>query len=195
MVHVIKYPSAVFLNSTRFPSIQISSCDAVIQVYGVKITADTGPTEYHAWSAGTAYTAFTQEDFATLTRYSDDLIDISLYRSIGGTFSFNWTANKSFLSHTIGSVGSYSSNITYTKPSVYDLSSEGIPNKISVEVYRIGYVTVSNSSVTIHQDDPTVKPVAYAQLSKYEDGFIYNNIVPNEQLPQIDLFHPSSDCT
>ena len=66
MVPASKYPSAVFLNFTSFPSIQISSCDAVIQVYGVKITADTGPTEYHAWSAGTNYTAFTQEDFTTL---------------------------------------------------------------------------------------------------------------------------------
>ena len=77
MVHASKYPSAVFLNFTRIPSIQISSCDAVIQVYGVKITTDTGQSEYHAWTAGTAYnyTTFTQEDFGTIARYADELID------------------------------------------------------------------------------------------------------------------------
>lgn len=191
MVHASKYPSAVFLNFTRVPSIQISSCDAVIQVYGVKIAVDTGPTEYHAWSAGTNYTTLAQEDFSTLIRCSDNLIDRNLYRSIGGTFSYMWTADESILSHKIGSVGEYTGNHTQIKPSIFDLSSAGTPNTVSVEVRRIGYVTITNSSVTIHEDAITVnKPVAYAQLSKYEGGFICNNIVPTEQLPQIDLFHP-----
>jgi hypothetical protein len=102
-----------------------------------------------------------------------------------------WAANQSFLSQKIGSVGVYAINHTQTKPNNFDLSSAGTPNTISIEVRRLGYVTITNSSVTIHQDDVTVnKPVAYAQLSKYEGGFIYNNIVPTEQLPQIDLFDP-----
>ncbi len=191
MVHARKYPSAVFLSFTRVPSIQISSCDAVVQVYGVKIAADTGPTEYHAWSAGTNYTALPLEDFHTLLRYSDNLIDRNLYRSIGGTFHQMWAANQSILSKKIGSVGVYTGNHTQNKPNAFDLSSAGIPNAISVEVRRLGYVTITNGSVTLHEDDVTVnEPVAFAQLSKYEDGFIYNNIVPAEQLPQIDLFHP-----
>jgi len=193
MVHTSNYPSAVFLDFTPIPSMT-SSFDAVIAAYGVKIVADTGPTEYYGWSAGTAnYSAFTQDDFATLTSYRGDMVYHSNYRSIGGTFSYNWAADRSILSHTIGSVGTYSTNKTFTQPSLYDLFSAGIPNAISVEVYRIGYITMTNGSVTIHEDTVTDnKPVAYAQLSKYEDGFIYNNIVPTEQLPQIDLFHPTS---
>jgi hypothetical protein len=101
MVHASKYPSAVFLSFTRVPSIQISSCDAVVQVYGVKIAADTGPTEYHAWSAGTNYTAITQEDLNALIRYSDDLIDRNLYRSIGGTFHYMWAADQSILTECL----------------------------------------------------------------------------------------------
>lgn len=191
MVHTSKYPSAVFLDFTPIPSMT-SSCDAVIAVYGVKIVADTGPTEYYGWSAGTAnYSVFTQDDFATITSYRGDLVYHSTYRSRGGTFCYNWTADRSILSHTIGSVGMYTTNSTFTQQNRFDLSSAGIPNAISVEVYRIGYITMNNGSVTIHEDDvKDNKPIANAQLSKYEGGFIYNNIVPTEQLPQIDLFHP-----
>jgi hypothetical protein len=193
MVHVSNYPSAVFLDFTAIPSMT-GSCDAVIVAYGVKIVADTGPTEYYAWSVGTAnYSVFTPEDFATLTRYIGDILYPSTYRAIGGTFSYNWAADKSILSHTIGSVGTYSTNNMFTQSSLYGLSSGGIPNAISVEVYQLAYITMTNGSVTIHEDTVTDnKPVAYAQLSNYEGGFIYNNIVPTEQLPQIDLFHPTS---
>ncbi|HDQ05369.1 MAG TPA: hypothetical protein ENN36_01430 [Candidatus Bathyarchaeota archaeon] len=191
MVHTSKYPSAVFLDFTAVPSLT-SSCDAVIEAYGVKIIADTGPTEYYGWCVGTAnYSTFTQDDFATITSYRADLIQKSTYQFRGGTFSYSWTADRSVLSHTIGSVGMYTVNSTFTQQNRFDLSSAGTPNAISVEVYRIGYITMTNGSVTIHEDDVTDnKPVAYAQLSNHEDGFIHNNIVPTEQLPQIDLFHP-----
>ncbi len=193
MVHTSNYPSAVFLDFTAIPDMT-SSCDGVIVAYGVKIVADTGSTEYYGWSVGTAnYSAFTQDDFATLTSYRGDMVYHSKYRSIGGTFNYNWAADKSILSHTIGSVGTYSMKKGFTQPSLYGLSSAGIPNAISVEVYRIGYITMTNGSVTIHEDTVTDnKPIAYAQLSKYEGGFIYNNLLPTEQLSQIDLFHPTS---
>jgi len=193
MIHDSKYPSAVFLNFTRVPGIQIGSCDAVIQVYGIKVTTDTGIAEYHAWSAGTGYATIADEDFSTLTTSASKLIDRNLYRSSGGTFSFNWTENKSILSKTIGSVGSYTGNHSYaTDLSTFDLSSKGIPNEVTVAVYRLGYVTMSKGEVTLYQDAIAEKPVAQVELSKYDTGFLYNRIVPSEQLGQIDLFHPKN---
>ena len=191
MVSASEYPSAIFLDFTPVPSMT-SSCDAVVVAYGVKIVADTGQTEYFGWTAGTAdYYAFSQDDFATLNRYRDDLIYPSTYSFRGGTWCYNWAVNQPVLSKTIGSVGSYTMNSTQS--SISDLSSAGIPNAISVEVYRIGYVTMTNGAVSIHEDVVADnKPVAYAQLSKYEDGFLYNDLVPAEQLPQIDLFNPTS---
>jgi hypothetical protein len=191
MVHTSKYPSTVFLEFTPVPSMT-DSCDAVISLYGVKIVADTGPTEHHGWSAGTAnYSTFTQDDFATITSYRAGMIHNSTYRFGGGTFSYNWASDQPVLSHAIGSFGTYTLNSTFTQPSSYDLSSAGTPNEITVEVYRIGYITMTNGSITIHEDTKTDnKPVTSAQLSKYKDGFIHNNIVPTEQLPQTDLFNP-----
>jgi len=193
MVNTSEYPSSVFLDFTPVPSMT-SSCDAVVEAYGVKIVADTGQTEYFGWTAGTAnYYAFTQDDFATLTSYRGDLIYHSSYRFRGGTWCYNWAADRSVLSKTIGSVGSYTTKSMFTQSSFSDLSSAGIPNAISVEIYRIGYITMTHGSASIHEDAVTNnKPVAYAQLGKYEGGFIYNKIVPTEQLPQIDLFHPPS---
>jgi hypothetical protein len=191
MVSASEYPSSVFLDFTPVPSMT-SSCDAVIAAYGVKIIADTGQTEYFGWTAGTAnYSAFTQDDFTTLTRYRGDLIYHSTYNFRGGIWYYNWAADQPALSKTIGSAGSYT--INSTQLSLSDLSGAGTPNAISVEVYRIGYVTMTNGSVSIHEDTVADnKPVAYVQLSKYEDGFLYNDLIPADQLPQIDLFHPTS---
>ncbi len=95
----------------------------------------------------------------------------SAYTFRGGTWCYNWAADKPVLSKTIGSVGSYTMNSTLTQSNRSDLSSAGIPNAISVEVYRIGYITMTNGSVIIHED-PTAdnKPVAYAQLTRYGDA-------------------------
>lgn len=194
MVHDSKYPSAVYLNFTRIPSIQISSCDAVIQVYGIKISSDTGRTEYHAWTAGLAFTKFSTDDLNILISHSDELINRSLYRSIGGDFLMNWTADRSILSHKIGSVGDYTGNHSAVRENIFDLSSAGKPSTISVEVYRIGYVTMSNGSVNTYKDAITTdKSVAYVQLNKFGDGFIYNdNTVPLQELSLTDLFHPDT---
>lgn len=191
MVHRSKYPSSVFLEFTPALSLN-SSVDAVIEVYGVKIVADTGITEYYGWTVGTAnYSVFTQDDFATINSYRGDMIHKSIYQIKGGTWCYNWAVDRSVLSKTIGSVGIYTTNSTFTQPSSSDLSSAGTPNAISVEVYRIGYITMTKGSVTIHEESETDnKPVAQVQLSKYQDGFICNNLVPTEQLQGIDLFHP-----
>lgn len=191
MIHASKYPSAVLLNLTRLPSNQLNFCDAIVEVYRVKVATDTGQAEYYAWSAGTNCTAIAQEDFSTLIRSSDNLIDRNLYQSVGGTFIYDWTVNRSVLSHAVGSAGRYTNSHTQNVLNISDFSSLGIPTTITVEVRRLGYVTMTNSSVAICEDEVTLnKPVSYVKLSKYGDGFIYNTIVPTEKLPHIDLFHP-----
>jgi hypothetical protein len=189
MVLATNYPSAVYLNFTRLPSNRLGICDAVIQVYGIKISTDTGVTEYHAYSVGTNYTAVTNEQRMILLRYSDNLIDANQYSSPRGIFDLKWEDNTSLLSHMMGSAGTYTIPDEEFNETI--LSNAGIPNSISVTVSRLGYVTMSNGSVTINKDAVAVgNPVAQIMLSKYEDGFIYNTLIPTEKLSQIDLFHP-----
>ena len=182
------YPSVVRLNITCLPGVQIASCDAVIEVYGVEIATDTGLTEYHAFFVGTNYnSSFSQSNLTNLVPCVNDLVDRNVYSGITGSFQFNWTANTSILSHTIGSIMSYS-----TVPSNYTgLWSAGKPNAISVSVYRIGYITMSNGSVSLFKDS-TTNAIASVQLSNYEDGFLYNKLMPLAELPQTNLFQPIS---
>jgi len=184
-----QYPSKVLLNITRVSGVQIASCDAEVEVYGIKIAANTGATEYYTYSVGTNYNpSFSYSNESTLILHVHDLVDHNLYKAITGSFDFNWTANTSILSLTIGSIGWY----TNIPNSGAGLSSAGTPNTISVTVYRIGYITMSNGSVSIYKDTATNNAIASVQLGNYEGGFLYNNLVPAAELPQTDLFYPNT---
>lgn len=181
-----QYPSVVRLNVTRVPGIQIASCDAEVEVYGVKIAANTGPTEYHAYFIGTSYnSSFSIANKTTLCPYVNNLVDHNVYSEITGAFNFNWTADTCILSRTIGSIGCYTS-----KPSSWaGLWNEGKPDNISVTVYRIGYVTMNNNSVSIFKDSAK-NAISSVQTDNYREGFLYNKLVPAANLSQINIFHP-----
>jgi len=190
MSRVSQYPSAVMFNITRLPGVKIASCEAVIEVYGVHITTDTGKVENHAYIVGTNYSSSFSPDseLTSFFPYIGDLIDRSVYRSgVIGDLYFNWTDNTSILSRKVGSVGCYSS-----LNSTLGLWSAGKPNEISVTVNRIGYLTISNGSVSVYKDAATTNTATTAQLGNYEDGFLHNTLVPAAKLPQTNLFEPTA---
>jgi hypothetical protein len=182
-----QYPSKVLLNITRVPGVKIASCDAEVEVYGIRIVADTGTTEYYTYSAGTNYdSSFSYSNESALILHVHNLVDHNLYDGIIGNFDFNWTANTSIMSQTIGSIGWYT-NIPSADAGLY---RAGTPGTISITVSRIGYVTMSNGSVSIYEDAPTDNAIASVLLRNYKDGFLYNRLVPASELPQTDLFYP-----
>lgn len=104
---VSEYPSTIRFNVTRLPGNQISSCDAVVEVYGVIISTDKGPKEYHAYFIGTNYNAtFSQIDKSKLLSVNY-IVDHNLYSEITGGFVLNWADDTSVISNTVGSVGAY----------------------------------------------------------------------------------------
>jgi hypothetical protein len=184
------YPSAILLNITRVPGIQIASCDAEIEIYGIHVTTDTGVVENHAYFSGTNYNpTFSRSQLSSFVPYINDLINKTVYSTIKGNFQFNWTENTAVLTRPVGSIGLFSSF-----NSTLGLWSAGKPNDISVTVERIGYITTSNGSVSIYKD-LTTKTAATVQLSNYSGGFLYNTVVPAAKLSQTDLFHPNATLT
>jgi hypothetical protein len=185
---VSQYPSTVIFNITRVPGVQIASCDAVIEVYGVHITTDNGEKENFVYIVGTNYSSSFSPDseLPSFVKHIDDIIDKSGYSGVKGDFNFNWTDNTSILSHKVGSAGLYSS-----LNSTLGLWHAGKPNDISVTVNRIGYVTTSNGAVSVYKDTATTKTATAVQLSNYEDGFLRNTLVPATKLPQTNLFEPT----
>jgi hypothetical protein len=66
---------------------------------------------------------------------------------------------------------------------------------ISVSLIRLGWITTDGSRNYINfSSHETAKHV---ELAKYQNGFLYNTLLPQDQLSQIDLFSPlkSFDAT
>ena len=184
---VSQYPSVVRLNISCVPNAQIAGCDAVVEVYGIKIASDKGPAEYRAYFMGTNYNpSLSNASLSTLIQHVPDLYDVSLYSNLAGNFKFSWDDHTSFLTNTLGSITSYTS----ADSSALGLFSAGKPNAVSVTVYRIGYITITNGSVTVFEDPSNTTPADMVQLGNYESGFLHNGLVPSAQLPQENLFQP-----
>jgi hypothetical protein len=180
------YPSAIVLNVTRLPGVKIMSCDAVLEVYNVEITADSGLFEKFAYVVGTNYSSsFTVTEAESLLSHMDQIVDKNIYRGgYEGTIKRNWTEGSSFLTNTFGSACIYSSH-----NSTIGLWKAGEPTTISVGINRIGYLTVSNDSVTVYKDTAT-KATIVSQLSNHQEGFLYNAIMPVSKLNGANLFAP-----
>lgn len=59
---------------------------------------------------------------------------------------------------------------------------------ISLSVVRLGWITVVDNTTDINfSSNETVKQV---KLTKYREGFLYNTLLPQEELSKIDLFTP-----
>ena len=188
MSQVTQYPTAIILNITRIAGQQIKSCDAVIEVYGIHIMTNTGLKENHAYFIGTNYSSVLsfKTDLPPLINCVDGLIDKSIYSTTVGQLNFNWTDNTSMLSRRIGSIGAY-----WNSNSSLGLWTEGIPSQISVNVERIGYVTLSHGSTTLYED-AAVNSNDFVHLSTYQDGLIYNNLLPANKLSPGNLLSPTA---
>jgi hypothetical protein len=189
---ITQYPSAVYLNITRVSSSSTESCDVKFEIYLIGITADKGPAEKYIWLEGTNYNAtFSDFDKATSAAdYVDDLIDRRTITGQGGHFKFNWTVGTSVAKGCIGSIGHYT-----TSPSKLGLWSAGQPDTISVSISLLGWITMDGDSISTTANSATDNNSLEIQLQKIENGFIYNKIVPADQLmrlSQSDLFNPAA---
>lgn len=183
-----QYPSVVRLNVSCIPGAKIADCDAVIEVYGVKTSADTGPAEYHAYFVGTICNLLCSSNIqSNISQYVADLVNLNLYAGVTGNFRFNSTDNSSILTNPIGSITKYTNAPTTT----LGLYSAGKPNVVTVTVYRIGYITTKNGLVTIYDDPLNGNPKETVQLSNYQNGFLHNDMIPLAKLPQTNLFQPT----
>lgn len=187
MSPVSQYPSAIKLNITRLPGSNIESCDAILEVYSVKVQTNTGQFEQFAYAIGTNYTAFNPLKIQSLVSHMDDIVDKTEYSGgYEGTISLNWTDNESMMTNAFGSACYCSSH-----NASLGLWKSGTPSTVFVSVSRIGYITMNGDTVTVYKD-AAPNTAAAAQLGNHEDGFLYNSIVPASELPQTNLFAPTA---
>ena len=182
-----QYPGVIRLNIKDNPGIQIAGCDAIVQAYDIKVATDLGPVEHYAYFVGTNYNpSFSKTAQATLIQCVPDLVNVSRYSTIAGNFNSDWNTSAPLLTNTIGSITSYTS----ASSSSLGLFNAGRPNAVTVTVYRIGYMTMTDGSVSIFEDQSNSTVQDIVQLSNYKSGFLYNDLMPSDQLPQENLFQP-----
>ena len=87
-------------------------------------------------------------------------------------------------------------NMTSTNSIVNSLTNQTLEqiqdiqnaNSITISISRIGYVTVDGNSTTA---TPASGVIQQIQLTPYNGGFLYNNIIPQDQLSQTNLQSPT----
>jgi hypothetical protein len=184
LVPATTHPSAVLLRFTRISSDEFFSFDAVDEVFGVRISADTGVSEYYCFWTGTINNyAFQQSDLSVMSRYVNNLVDLNLYRSVSGDFHFNLTLGESYLSMEMGSAG------VFTGQTGEGLASKGQPSSITVTAYRIGYVAMQNGSVSIYGDSSIDDVKTTVQLPRTGNVFLYDKLVSSDDVPET-LYRP-----
>jgi hypothetical protein len=84
-------------------------------------------------------------------------------------------------------------NMTSTDPylnhQLQQISNIQNAHTISIDISRIGYVTMEGNSTTVTPTDSNV--IQHIELTQYQGGFLYNTIIPQDQLSQTNLEDPT----
>jgi hypothetical protein len=178
------YPSLVCFNVTFISNATVAACDGAIEVYRVQVTADTGASESYTFTVGTNFTPnFNPQSLSMQRENIETLMGAPMINGGSGYFTTNLTLGSSIPFIRVGSLGHYQSG-----SGGLGFWSNGPPNNITVTVYRLGCVLLTGFSGSNYFWNSQV-PATQVQLAKYGDGFLFNVVVPQNQLPE-DLFNP-----
>jgi hypothetical protein len=191
---IVSHQELTALNITLNVNTTNELSDARIEYYQIDLTSDTGLIQTMHFSVGTnTKPSITREDIPfgieTFHFMRDDWFDTLPFTSYGGgsgVLRLNWTVGVSML-WPMGGAGSRTLD-SNDKPGLVSGLREA--ETLSITVYRIGWVTFSGNSTAVTLADNEV--VDQIQLEKFGDGWLYNTLVPEDELAEIDLLHPVS---
>lgn len=167
------YPALIYLNYTYLGNPFNEPYDAIFEGYIIQLLTDTGVTASY-----TAYQGLelNQSSSAWSAMPSADTICLST----------NMTVNESFLGLRITDSGSFTSG-----NSSLGLWSRGPPSAIALTLRRVGWWTVKDGSISTVSNPKGDEVLLQVQLEAFGDGFLYNKLVPENKLTQIDPFDPT----
>ena len=173
---------AIVFNFTNLYDAETANCDIRMEVYLIEIYSDKGLIGKMAESIGTNYTFYQNPSapypyVATPIFLSPGLLDDWFGGPPpSGFFSCDWPTGKS-------EVYSFECGRNDWVQTFEE------PECISMSIRREGWVTFNGDSwlATPANDEE----VTTLQLEKFGNGFLYNKVVPEDEISQIDLLHPS----
>lgn len=178
-------------NLTRV-SEDVDSCDAKLLVYRVKFYSDNGFTVNLGMYENIIYNS----DLVSIPESENETSENLIYNPIR---LFDLFASADFFndSHPIiaggGSGGTWiiGQSVTHGMSGVHHVcgSSFGEPETMSIQISLLGWIALKgNSTDTVILEEPEV--VTEAQLEKFGDGFLYNTLIPEDELSDLDPLNP-----
>ena len=191
----VSHQYIMFLNTTLDDIPTTEPFDARVEYYQLKISSDLEPIMDMNWFVGIySNGSFNFESFLEDFHFAlGDWFDTAEFDNStggGGVLCYNWTVGVSKLLQEGGS-GCYSTNDpiagqNLTTPLVSAIREA---ETLFITIHRIGWVTFAGNSTVVTLANNEI--VDQIQLDKYgEDAFLYNNLVPEDELPTIDLLRP-----
>jgi len=160
---------ALSFNATPRINLEAIDADGIFEYYMVEVSSDKGYIgNFTHYSFNLAAGA---NSTGTFHFYRDNWFDSN---STDTALSVFWGSNST-VSFKNGAGKDWNLNI-------------GVPETLTFTVYRQGWVVLKDYSTIAHLGDS--EPFLQIQLQKYGDGYLYNTIIPESQLPTTDLLSP-----
>ncbi|MDH5690473.1 MAG: hypothetical protein OEY81_03470 [Candidatus Bathyarchaeota archaeon] len=182
------------LNFTLTADTTQQQADAQLEYYQIDLNSDKEFIESHYWLIGTNIdSSFNVSSLLTNFHFvQNEWFDTDTFNPMkggggGGLVRPNWASGDSILWPAGGSgSGTIGGSSTYST-----VSALRAAETITISVYRIGFVTFSwNTTVVTLSNNELISQI---QLEKYgEEGWLYNNLVPEDELATVDLLRPVS---
>ena len=168
----VKMLFTIALNATPNFDPQTVAQDAIFEIYQVEIVSDKGSVGNVTYSVyANCNSSKLPQDFYF---HRDQWFDAN---STKDSFVMYWTINGTSVTFKMGHGLDWDRSL-------------GEPETLSIKVRRQGWVILNNNSTTAYLADPEV--ILQIQLEKFGDGFLYNNLVPEDELSKIDPFLPNA---
>lgn len=184
----------VTLNITLNVDPTIEPIDARVEYYNIDVSSDKGLIETMNFVVGTnSNSSFSTRsllgDFHFMRNdwFDTDTFDPMTYGGGGGLAVQDWVpgVSKTFPEggSGMGTLGGSSTSRTVTALREAET--------VYVSIYRVGWVTFSGNSTTVTTANNEL--IDQIQLEKYgEEGWIYNDLIPEDELAETDLLNPIS---
>jgi hypothetical protein len=182
----------IALNLTLTGDPKEQPVDAQVELYRIVVSSDKELIETINWEVVTnSNSSFNVTDLLSSFHFMrNDWFDTDTFDPMklgggGGLTRQNWTLGLSILFPEGGS-GSGTVGSSSTSRVVSALREA---ETIAISIYRIGIVTLSgNSTVVTLANNELVNQI---ELEKFgEEGWLYNNLVPEDELATVNLLRP-----
>ena len=165
-VYSVLFETTPKYNLRQFPFNVFPYAEAVAEDYTIELLSEKG-------SLGNLSYYVTQYTPNALRSgfHFDRTVFASSSQSMGGAGNINGSS--------IGYINGPTKNLD---------TSLGRPDSLTLIVRREGWLIFKNNSTTIHLADSAI--ILQLELQKYGDGFIYNKLFTQEQLPKMNPVMP-----